>query len=639
MATAAVSKDSRVPVTVLTGFLGSEKTTLLNRILTEEHGKCIAVIENEFGEVGVDQELVIGAEEEIFEMNNGCICCTVRGDLIRILGNLMKRRDKFDHILVETTGMADPGPVAQTFFVDDEMQTKLRLDGIVTLVDAKHVWQHIDDSAEVKEQIAFADVILLNKIDLVTYVELERLEARIRAMNAAAKIVRTQNAAAEIDAVLNVGGFSLDHAFEVGPKFMEPEYPFEWAGIYSLAAGSQLLKLDIGPDPSISVVVLPVEASSRAALEAVEMDAVLLFSESGHKLLPGEKLAPGRVHYELSLDGKPAEFEVEIRRAAQYAFFTEHRPVEFHTELHNSGCLLETTLEREYKPDHEHNEAVSSVGITIPGDLDNKKFNQWLSLLLQTRGTDIFRMKGVLSLKGEENRFVFQGVHMLFDGRPDRLASALSEIWRTSIDESTVVVGWSPSRPWLAAAAANGSICIFDGETGESACRWSGHRFGVTRLAWHPQAPLFATAGQDGRVRLWEACLEGLLGELDCGAEWVEHIAWSANGEYLATGAGRKLKLWSKTGDLIRAYPDHPHTIAAIAWSAADDELVSACYGQLQFWAPGESRAQRTFTWKGSMLALAWSPDKRYLCHGNQDATVHFWIVTPGKELKNLSTN
>ena len=167
---------SRVPVTVLTGFLGSGKTTLLNRILSEKHGKRIAVIENEFGEVGVDHQLVIGAEEELFETNNGCICCTVRGDLIRILGQLMKRRDKFDYILIETTGMADPGPVAQTFFLDDELKNQFSLDAIVTMVDAKHFEQHVDELNEPAEQVAFADLVLLNKTDLVDEAALERIE-------------------------------------------------------------------------------------------------------------------------------------------------------------------------------------------------------------------------------------------------------------------------------------------------------------------------------------------------------------------------------------------------------------------------------------------------------------------------------
>ena len=210
----------KIPVTVLTGYLGAGKTTLLNRILTEPHGKRYAVIVNEFGEIGIDNDLVVGADEEVFEMNNGCICCTVRGDLIRILEGLMKRRGRFDAVIVETTGLADPAPVAQTFFVDQEVQDTARLDAVVTVADAKWLSDRLKDAPEAKNQIAFADVIVLNKVDLVDPAKLREVEARIRAINPYAKLHKTERCAVPLDAVLDRRAFNLDRILEIEPEFL-----------------------------------------------------------------------------------------------------------------------------------------------------------------------------------------------------------------------------------------------------------------------------------------------------------------------------------------------------------------------------------------------------------------------------------
>ncbi len=287
-----MSSATTIPVTLITGYLGAGKTTLLNRILTHQHGKKIAVIVNEFGEIGIDHQLVIDADEEIFEMNNGCICCTVRGDLIRIIGNLMRRRDRFDYLVIETTGLADPAPVIQTFFVDDDVQAQTHLDAVVTVVDAKHILQHWA-AAEVQEQIAFADVIALNKTDLVTPAELAALEQKIRAMTPLAKIHHTQQSNLPIDQILGVQAFNLEHALEIDPNF-----------------------------------------------------------------------------------------------------------------------LSETA--------HEHDETVGSTAIVAPGQIDPDKLNNWMSDLVQRQGEDIFRMKGILNFAGRDHRYVFQGVHMIFDGQRDR---------------------------------------------------------------------------------------------------------------------------------------------------------------------------------------------------------------------------
>ncbi len=320
---------NKIPVTVLTGYLGAGKTTLLNRILSENHGKKYAVIVNEFGEIGIDNDLIVGADEEVFEMNNGCVCCTVRGDLVRIIDGLMKRKGKFDAIILETTGLADPAPVAQTFFVDEDVREKTALDAVVTVADAKWLSDRLKDAPEAKNQIAFADVIVLNKTDLVTKPELAEVEARIRAINPYATLHKTERAQVKLSDVLERGAFDLDRILEIEPEFLE----------------------DGGHDHD-------------------------------HDHCHDENCTHEHLHH-------------------------GH---DHHHHGHDHGHGLK----------HYHDEDMQSLSLRTEKPIDPTKFMPWLQELVAKDGEKILRSKGILAFKGDDDRYVFQGVHMMLEGDHQR---------------------------------------------------------------------------------------------------------------------------------------------------------------------------------------------------------------------------
>ena len=437
----------KIPVTVLTGFLGSGKTTLLNRILSEDHGMRIAVIENEFGEIGIDQDLVINADEEVFEMNNGCICCNVRGDLIRILGELASRLEHFDRVILETTGMADPGPVAQTFLVQEDIQDFYQLDGIVTLVDGKHVGQHLDDETdEVLAQIAFADRIIINKLDLISDQEKQVVRRRLQSMNTMAGIYEATMADAPVAELLDIGGFNVQRAVDIKPNFLEPEYPFVWGGVWELPVGTHRIGLAEShhhhhhdhdhdhdhdhedhhhghgnADGGLSIVCVPVEQDAEQNLLSLAETVFVEFSADPQSLTRGQPLAQAGQHYQLLFDDKAgevggsAEFELPVTGNQKTALFIGHVPHDQRLVVVGpDGQIVEPIAQHDFHGEHSHDSKVSSTSIELPGKFNGDQLNAWLEDFLQDNGPDVYRMKGVVGIAGQDYRFVFQGVHMIF---------------------------------------------------------------------------------------------------------------------------------------------------------------------------------------------------------------------------------
>mmetsp|Transcript_29161 Transcript_29161/g.75470 ORF Transcript_29161/g.75470 Transcript_29161/m.75470 type:complete len:401 (+) Transcript_29161:265-1467(+) len=355
--------QKKLPITIITGFLGSGKTTLLNSILTKDHGKRVAVIENEFGEIDIDsslvakQEVLEGTNDSIMQLSNGCLCCTVREDLIKALNSLHARRDEFDHIVIETTGLANPAPIISSFYMDQELPDKVRLDGVVTVVDSKHVTRHLDNRkegtvSEAVEQIAYADRILLNKTDLVDTAALDALEKRIKDINVSAEIRRTTRSQAPVEYVLGIGGFNLENV-----------------------------------EKELNMTLSPHEHSHEHEH----------CSECGHDHAPGEPHGHSHSHDH------------------------SHDHSHSHAE-HSHGSHSHASHSHEHSHSHnvKHDDKVSSVAIRLEGNMDLDKINYSLGLLLETRAEDMYRIKGLLSIHGSDYRYVFQGVHTIFEGTPDR---------------------------------------------------------------------------------------------------------------------------------------------------------------------------------------------------------------------------
>lgn len=427
-----MAKAAPIPVTILTGFLGSGKTTLLNHLLTQNHGRRIAIVENEFGEVGVDNALVVGATEEIVEMNNGCLCCTVREDLVSALGKLLTRRDRFDYVIIETSGLADPGPVMTTFLLDEAMQAGFQVDAIVTVVDAAHLRQHLGSSPECSRQIGFADVILLNKTDLVPPADLDALERDIRAVNRFATLHRTVRGAVPPSRIVGLRAFDLANkqAFD-GALFAE-DPPFSWAARFQLAAGDHELLFASDPHDHQGIALLPLNGPRDDAFIAAQAEATALFDGDPVRRTPGETLAPMPFKQRLAIGPGPTRYPLLIPRDGWYGLFAGHDMGPYAFSLLRDGTAISPTSVRTWEDDgshagaatppsaHRHDATVKSVGILERRPVDGDLLSTWLGTLLQHRGADIYRMKGVFNVAGSTHRFIFQGVHMLFEGKADR---------------------------------------------------------------------------------------------------------------------------------------------------------------------------------------------------------------------------